>query len=240
MNPLLEVEGLTVTFGGARALDEVTFTLEAGTAMAVVGANGSGKTTLLNALSGTVPATGRIRCAATDTMPLPGWIRARGLIARTLQRPSIFPRLTPHENLAIARWVAGQPRAHRAAGRVLQVIRAVRTPLAVQLEQGKPPLPDNPAWLQVERAFATGTSVVLLDEPLAGQPAVWHGSILARVAAHKEKGGAAIVVEHHIDAVLPAIERILELERGRVSFLGSREAYLQRRNARANGTLVPT
>jgi ABC-type branched-subunit amino acid transport system ATPase component len=79
--------------------------------------------------------------------------------------------------------------------------------------------------LQIERAFSSTESVLLLDEPLAGKPQLWRKFVVDKIQRHKSAGGSVIVVEHNLDSILPAVDRILLLDKGRVKFLGSPHDY---------------
>src|SRR5256885_17166183 len=97
--PLVEVEGLSKRFGGVRAVHEVSFVLEEGELLGIMGPNGSGKTTLFNLIAGALsPDSGRIRFDGADIGGLPAHRVCAAGVARTFQLVPPFPGLTPLEN----------------------------------------------------------------------------------------------------------------------------------------------
>ena len=226
--PLLTVANLQVSFGGATALDEIEVTLSQGEALAVVGPNGSGKTSLLNALSGLVQCKGIVELSGRDIVRLPGWIRARLGLRRTFQHPRQFDGLDWDGNIRLASFASAQRPLGSLLKRISATVKAAFVPLTSSRErsQSQRATHEIPARLQLERAFDPQASVVLLDEPLAGKPASWISDVLDHIRTHKKGGGSVIIVEHNVQAILPVIDRVLMLDKGRAKFLGSVEDYL--------------
>jgi branched-chain amino acid transport system permease protein len=222
---ILEIRDLSVAFGGISAIERINLSISRRQVVAVVGANGSGKTSLLNAICGLVPSSGNVKLIGCDITKEPAWVRARRGIARTLQMPRDFAGLNDVENLALADWTASQEPRSRLFSRLRCVCRAA---LKGVLQKGTPSSHQQvraAMTIQTERAFAQRGSVVLLDEPLAGQSSSWRTHIRAHIEHHKLNGGAVIVVEHNLESVLPSVDRILMLDKGKTMFLGSKEEF---------------
>jgi len=224
--PILAITNLHVSFGGATALDGIEVTLSQGEALAVVGPNGSGKTSLLNALSGLVQCDGNVELSGRDIIRLPSWIRARLGIRRTFQHPRQFDGLGWDGNIRLASFTSAQRPLNSLLKRITATLKAALVPLTFSRSQILSSGHENPARLQLERAFDPHACVVLLDEPLAGKPASWISDVLNRIRTHKKSGGSVIVVEHNVQGILPVIDRVLMLDKGRAKFLGSVEDYL--------------
>ena len=116
--PLLEVEALTVQFGGLTAVDAVSFTLDEGEIVGLIGPNGAGKTTCFSLITGFLPPTGgRVRFRGRTLTGLPPHEIAREGVVRTFQKTSLFPRLTVHENVMIGQQAQLTPRVWAALAR---------------------------------------------------------------------------------------------------------------------------
>ena len=115
MSAALTVDGLSVAFGGVKAVDGLSFSVETGIIKGVIGPNGAGKTTLFNAISGFVgPQAGRVRLADRDVTRLSPQARAALGLARTFQNLQLFARMTVLENVMVGAharlasgWLAG-------------------------------------------------------------------------------------------------------------------------------------
>jgi sulfate-transporting ATPase len=235
--PLLEVSDLTVRFGGILALDRISFKVDYGETLAIVGPNGCGKTTLLNALSGFVKASGSIRIEGKEIASKPAWWRARRGFGRTMQVPRCFESLTLEENLGLANWATKLKASTNPLTRASQVIFSCFEPLLTPAQN-----PSTFAGLekaveaQLRRVFETsGSKLVMLDEPFAGQGKVCRDWVLSRIrggdrsVAGSGLGPAVLVIEHHLDMILPVVDRVLALSRGQISFWGTKGEYNDKR-----------
>ncbi len=110
--PLLEVDGVSKTFGGIAAVSEVSISVRPGESVGLVGPNGAGKTTLFNCVGGQLrPERGRVELEGVDLLDLPTYKRARLGIGRTYQRIEVFPDMTVWDHLLVAvraRWCTGR------------------------------------------------------------------------------------------------------------------------------------
>jgi branched-chain amino acid transport system ATP-binding protein len=221
---MLEVAGLTKSFGALRASDGIDFDVREGETHAVIGPNGAGKTTFISQLAGNLrPDSGRIRFAGEDVTALPAPRRARKGLARSFQITSIYREFTALENVALAVQASSghsfrfwrpafRDEALRApAEKILHDVglaeRAGAT--AANLSHGEQ------RQLEVAMALATQPRLLLLDEPMAGMGAEESQRMIAFLAALKQRH-AIVLVEHDMDAVFRLADRISVLVYGRV------------------------
>ena len=114
---MLEVEELTVRFGGLTAVNGVTFSVDEGAIVGLIGPNGAGKTTCFSLITGFLPpSVGQVRFRGRPLTGLPPHVIAREGVVRTFQKTSLFPRLTVHENVMIGQQARLRPRARRRSG----------------------------------------------------------------------------------------------------------------------------
>lgn len=229
MTALLEVRGLTKSFGGLKVASGVDLTLEPGARMALIGPNGAGKTTLVNLITGALDASGgSVRLMGEDISALsePGRA-ARGLI-RTFQVTRLFRSMTVAENLrigAIQQQRAGYRFLRRAAearaldeafARVLAQLRLegrADTP-AARLAYGEQRL------VELGLALIMRPRVLLLDEPAAGVPQSESHIIMDAIAALPEDLGV-VFIEHDMDLVFRFATEIAVLVAGAVICRGT-------------------
>jgi branched-chain amino acid transport system ATP-binding protein len=227
MTVLLETRNVSKSYGPLRALDDVSFKIEAGELVSVVGPNGAGKTTLVNLLTGLLkPSSGEVLFMGQSIAGLgPVTLADRGL-ARAFQLIAIFPRLTVAETIAAAvvsrqkkRWrmfsrLSADRDVDMRVGEVADIfgLRHRLDTVAAALSQGEKKL------LDVASAFALDPQVILLDEPTSGvSTADKHAIMKTLIAAGKAAGVKGIVlVEHDMDLVAAYSHRIVALAEGRV------------------------
>jgi ABC-type branched-subunit amino acid transport system ATPase component len=242
--PALEVSGVSVTFGGIKALDEVILTAAAGEVVGIIGPNGAGKTTLFDVISGFTNArSGQVTLEGTDVTDVSAAGRARLGLGRSFQDSRLFSALSVRDTLAVAleRFVdAGDP-----LNAVLRLPLMVDTEAAVEaraeelielfgltrfadkfvseLSTGTRRLVDLAA------VVAHAPSVVLLDEPSSGvaqREVEAMGELLKNVQARL--GATLVVVEHDIAFVADLADRLVALDRGRVMAEGEPADVLDR------------
>jgi len=213
--PLLEVEGLSRSFGGVAAVRDVSFAVQAGEIVGVMGPNGSGKTTLFNLITGALaPDAGRVRIAGEDVTGLsPHRICAKG-IARTFQLVHPSPGLTALENVLVGQ-LYGRGRLP-FTGAVAEAERLLGT---VGLG-GKGNLPAaqltvvDRKRLDLARALATAPRVLLMDEFMAGLTPAEAGEAIALIRILQGQGVTLVIVEHIVWALLDLSHRIVVLSAG--------------------------
>ena len=210
---MLALEGVSLSFGGLRAVESASFTLAEGSIVALVGPNGAGKTTLFNLISGfLVPERGRIRFEGRDITGMPPErIAALGLV-RTFQIVQPFARLSVRENIAVGAHLrlAGRRKALAMADEI-----AERLGIAHQLDQPAGELTvAGRKRLELARALATAPRLLLLDEVMAGLNPRELDDIAAVIRAISAGGVTLLLIEHVMRAVMSLAERVLVLNDG--------------------------
>ncbi|HEV8615735.1 MAG TPA: ABC transporter ATP-binding protein [Methylomirabilota bacterium] len=212
---LLEVEGVSKSFGGVRAVHDVSFTLEEGELLGIMGPNGSGKTTLFNLIAGALaPDAGRIRLGGHDIAgQAPHRVCARG-IARTFQLVRPFGGLSALDNVLIGR-LYGRARASTSeaiaeAERLLDLVGlagrgAVPAAHLTLIDRKR---------LELARALATSPRLLLLDEFMAGLNPAETGVAMALVRRLQAAGLTLLMVEHIVWALMDLSRRIIVLSAG--------------------------
>jgi branched-chain amino acid transport system ATP-binding protein len=226
---ILEVRGLTKSFGALLASDNVELRVREGETHAIIGPNGAGKTTLIGQLAGELrPDSGSVRFAGEDITALSASERARKGLARSFQITSIYADFSALENVMLAVqaqaghsfrfWgAAREERALRSAARgVLEEVGlgARADALGATLAHGEQ------RALEIAMALAGRPRLLLLDEPVAGMGAEETQRMIAFLATLKG-GKTIILVEHDMDAVFSLADRISVLVYGRIIASGS-------------------
>ncbi|MDS1140237.1 ATP-binding cassette domain-containing protein [Pusillimonas sp. SM2304] len=217
---MLELDALTVRFGGLTAVDAVTLTAGRDEVLGLVGPNGAGKTTLFNAVSGLVrPTGGRIRFESDNLLNAPLHRRARMGIGRTFQIPQPLHELTVRENLVVAqRFGTGRVDDERIA-EVLDFTglagRAGRNAAAeLALTELKA--------LEIAKALCTDPRLLLLDEVLAGLETSAKRRFMHMLAdLHKRFSVGILIIEHDIDIISQLCDRVAALDFGKLIALGT-------------------
>jgi branched-chain amino acid transport system ATP-binding protein len=214
---LLEARGLAKTFGGLRAVNDLSFSVRAGEILGLLGPNGSGKTTVFNLIAGTLaPDRGAVRFDGRDMTALAPHRRAALGIARTFQLVRVLAGLTVLDNVLVARLFgrvrAGAVREARAeAMECLAFVglagKAARPAASLTLAERKS--------LEVARALATGPRLLLLDEPAAGLNPTEVGALLALLRKIRTGGVTIVIVEHNVGAIRDLCDRVVVLNAGR-------------------------
>jgi branched-chain amino acid transport system ATP-binding protein len=219
---ILEANGLSVSFGGLRAVDDVSFAAERNRITAIIGPNGAGKSTLFNLISGALrPRTGRVVFdGQTCTGAAPHRMQALGL-GRSFQITSLFPELTVAENLRlgaqvlepIGRWFLPVHFNRAARERVDALLNyfglaSNAGELAGTLSHG------DQRRLEIAMSNAAGPKLLLLDEPTQGMS---HGDTAATAQLIKELGRriTVLLIEHDIDLVMAISDHVIVMAQGR-------------------------
>ena len=214
---MIETRGLTLHFGGLRAVDGVDFTLQAGEIHALIGPNGAGKTTFVSLLSGRrLPQSGTIRLGGEDITRLPAHARVRRGIAYTFQITSIFPRLTVFDNVAIAVQATGaRDLAARTRAALARVgLQGLEAQVAQTLSYGHQRL------LELAMGLAITPRVLILDEPTQGLAASEIEGFKALVRG-LVPDTTVLLIEHNMEVVMDLATRITVLNFGQLLATGT-------------------
>ncbi|MDA8371147.1 MAG: ATP-binding cassette domain-containing protein [Nocardiopsaceae bacterium] len=238
---LLSAADLNKSYGGVRAVREVSLDVGPGEVVGLIGPNGAGKTTLVDLLSGTQSAdSGRITLRGRVISGAPSR-RARAGLARTFQYPQLAPDLTVWENILLGR-------LHRRMGSAWGIMRtAVRSLLrpvhrddadevdricaALHISEPQRLWSDltlgEQRLIEVARALAQEPDVLLLDEPFAGSDAEGEAGIRRAVATVSGRGHGVVLVDHNVDIVASLVERVVLMDQGAVAFEGPPDECLR-------------
>jgi branched-chain amino acid transport system permease protein len=225
---VLELENLSMQFGGVRALHEVSLTVRDGEVFGIIGPNGAGKTTLFNCVTGVFhPTAGRILLDGKPIVGKPPHQICRAGVARTFQNIRLFPDMTALENVLVGTdadhktsvpgALIGTPRHYREeregraeAQRLLDFVGISRraNEAARNLPYG------DQRRLEIARAMATRARVLLLDEPAAGMNPSEKQSLVALIREIRSVGLTVVLIEHDMGLVMQICDRIAVLDFG--------------------------
>ncbi len=210
MTPVLEVQDISRSFGGLRAVDKLSFDIGTDEIVGLLGPNGSGKTTALHLISGALrPDRGSVRFQGSEMAAAPAHKRARAGIARTFQLVRVFQTMTVRENVQ-AGLMFGRGN-HRA------------DPTALLARVGLAALAGRPAQeltyidqkrLELARALALEPRLLLLDEWLAGLNPSELVEAVALVRSLRGTGVSVLMVEHVMDAIRSLCDRCIVMNSG--------------------------
>ncbi|MCM0674425.1 ABC transporter ATP-binding protein [Micromonospora phytophila] len=227
--PLLEVDHVTLRFGGVVALNDVTFTLYKGEILGLIGPNGAGKTTCFNAMTGVYrPTEGEIRFKGQRTSgKRRSWITKAG-IARTFQNIRLFPEMTALENVMVG------ADAHHKTSVIAAMLRLPRhwkeerhgrdkaheLLRFVGIDRRAGDLARNLSYgeqrrLEIARALATDPTLLCLDEPAAGFTPAEKEELLGLIRKIRDNGTTVLLIEHDMRLVMGVTDRIVVLEFGK-------------------------
>jgi branched-chain amino acid transport system ATP-binding protein len=227
VTPVLRTTGVSVSFGGVRAVVDVDLEVGPGQLVGLIGPNGAGKTTFIDAVTGFVRSTGRIELDGNDLTGLPPHARARLGLARTWQSIDLFDDLTVGENLLVAShhpslWgmfkdTLGGSRERTAARDPLVEllgIDAFADALPSELPQGQRKL------VGIARALVARPRLVCLDEPAAGLDTSESEELGRQLRRLADGGQAMLLVDHDMGLVLGICDWVVVLEFGEVIAAG--------------------
>ena len=213
---ILTVAQVAKSFGAAMVLTDVSFQVDPGELVGVIGPNGSGKTTLFGIVSGQLrPNAGSVTLAGEDVTGLPAAERARRGIGRTFQVPQSFANMTVFENLLVpARFAAGLASAD-ASELAMEVLEWTGFVGRERTLAGALPLLDRKR-LELARALATRPRLLLLDEIAGGLTDDEAAAIAEMVQGLPALGMAVVWIEHLVHVLTRTVSRILVLGNGRI------------------------
>jgi branched-chain amino acid transport system ATP-binding protein len=224
----LEIIGLRKTFGGLRAINDVSFAVPRGNLTALIGPNGAGKTTLFNLITGLFAAdAGEVRCFDRPLAGMAPNAVARFGLLRTFQTARVFPGMTALENVLVGAhrhmrthpfaqmlWLPGARREERLlvdqAEVLLELVglSAFRDTAASSLPVGAQKL------VELCRALMARPRLLLLDEPAAGLNDSETAELAALLRAVRDNGVTVLVVEHNMSLVMDVADQVIVLDLG--------------------------
>jgi branched-chain amino acid transport system ATP-binding protein len=212
---MLEVRGLSKSFGGLKAVDQASLDVRQGEIIGLIGPNGAGKTTLFAAIAGFhAPDAGRVAFEGKDITGLaPHRICAAGMV-RTFQITQPFAKISVRENIMVGAYfrTADRKLAERAAEAVASMVG-----MAGQLDQmGADLTVAGRKRLELARALATRPRLLLLDEVMAGLNPTEITEIVQVIRAIRDSGVTILLIEHVMQAVTSLAERVYVLNQGRM------------------------
>jgi len=234
---LLVADGVTKTFAGITALDDVSLDVNQREIVGLIGPNGAGKTTFFNCLLGVLkPDGGSVRFEGRDLTRVPTYKRARLGIARTFQRIELFAGMSPREHFLIAE------RVRNGSGALWKDVLFRGRPTSGEKQRaqemvdmlGLAPVADRKVeslslgvgrLVEIGRALMTQPKLVLLDEPSSGLDRHETEQLAVTLrAVQREQGIAVLLVEHDVELVRKLVERVFVLDFGTLIASGPTEA----------------
>ncbi len=237
MSEILRVENIAKYFGGIRAVDGVSFNLEKGQLVGLIGPNGSGKTTLINVISGVYkPDKGKIFFKGEDITGMDPWTIYHKGIVRSFQVPRLFQKMLVFENVMVAHrnqkgenpliaplhrmWESQELEYGRKSLKSLvefQLSR-VRNNWSTELSGGQMKL------VEITRAMMSEPSLLLLDEPAAGVAPKLAMEIFSHIIRLRDEYNLTfLIVEHRLDILFNYVERVLVMNYGELIYDGDPE-----------------
>jgi branched-chain amino acid transport system ATP-binding protein len=234
MGGLLDVSDLRKSFGGLRAVDDVTLEIEPKSITILVGPNGSGKTTLINTIMGIYkPDSGSVFFGGTDVTGWPPRKLYKLGMTRTFQTPQLFAKMTVLENLLVVEkvhpgesilkayfrnlWIQKEEAAVESAMKIIDTLglTSVWDSRTSTLSGGQTKL------VEIGRAMMSGASLLLLDEPISGvNPTLAH-EIFGKVKGLRDEYGITfLIVEHRLDIALQYTDKVAAMASGKLIATG--------------------
>jgi len=221
MSALLNIDGLSVAYGQVSALRDVSISINAGEAVALVGANGAGKSTLFKSIVGFLrPRSGRLQFLGRDMAGVSPERRARLGLGYAPEGRRVFPGMTVRENLEVAVFASKGEREQRLqrAFALFPQLAERHAQLAWQLSGGQQQM------LAIGRALMGRPRLLLLDEPSLGLSPKLADEVLAAVRVIIQDGTAVLLAEQNVRKALTYCERAYVLEVGKVVLSGATSA----------------
>lgn len=235
MSAVLEVEGLSKSFQGLRAVTDLRFAVNEGEVLGMIGPNGAGKTTAVNLMSGTIkPDKGRVRFNGTDVTGMPTHRMVTMGLVRTFQSAMIYPERTVWQNVmrgsfaqsyrgfwpsvagSKAQRLAWDAATNRAEGLISGLnLKEYRNTVAGSLPYGRQKA------LGLAIALASEPKIVLLDEPAAGLNAEEADRIADVIKGINASGVTVMVIDHNMRFIARLCDRVIVLHHGTALCVGT-------------------
>ena len=227
---LLHIRNLNKSFGGLKAIQDVTLDLPAGVITTLVGPNGAGKTTLFNLITGhLIPESGSVHWLGKPLKGIEPWKIARLGIARTFQDLRLFSQMTVEENIMTVMersswlWQGGRVAAEKRVTEILEETQLAdkRLERAVDLAYAER------KFLSLARIMASEAKLWLLDEPASGLDPRSFERFVALLRNYAARGITICIIEHNLDIVIKLSDRVAFLDQGKLLAQGSSQDILK-------------
>jgi branched-chain amino acid transport system ATP-binding protein len=231
MTALLEVENLRVAYGKIEAVKGISFTVDAGQVVTLIGTNGAGKTTTLRTLSGLLkPSGGTIRFEGKDLSKVPAHKVVSLGLAHSPEGRHIFPRMSIEDNLRLGAYLrddkAGIAKDIQRAYDLFPILGERRRQAAGTLSGGEQQM------LAMGRALMSQPKLLMLDEPSMGLSPIMMQKIMATITELKSQGTTILLVEQNAQAALSLADQGYVMEVGKITLTGSGQELLHDESVR--------
>lgn len=225
---MLEIKNIHKEFGGIKAVDGCSFSVEDGKITALIGPNGAGKTTLFNIITGFMKQdSGKILHKNKEISQVPDYKRAELGLSRTFQTIRLFPKMTVMENMLVAMpdanenifraifWTRGIKSQEKILGwKALELLKFVDlhakvNELAGNLSYGQQKL------LEIAKALASEPEILMLDEPASGVNPTMLNKIHDLIIELKKRGKTILFIEHNMEFVMNLADKVIVLDYGK-------------------------
>ncbi|MEM9307919.1 MAG: ATP-binding cassette domain-containing protein [Pseudomonadota bacterium] len=215
MSALLEIEGLSKSFGAVVVADQTSFQVDQGAAIGVLGPNGAGKTSLFHLITGVLSSdAGQIRFDGQDITHVAAANRCKLGIARSFQVPHPFVGMTVFENALVGATEGAGLRGHEAEDHVIGVLEQTGLLPKANVRAGALTLLERKR-LEMARALAARPKLLLLDEIAGGLTEAECVALIDTIQTVHKAGTTIIWIEHVVHALLAVVERLIVIDFGR-------------------------
>ncbi|CAN0599321.1 unnamed protein product, partial [Ectocarpus sp. 12 AP-2014] len=226
MSPILQLNGLSKSFGAITVADDLSYALGEGEALGIIGPNGAGKTTMFNLITGTLaPNSGKISFQGQDVTKHSAARRCRAGMARSFQVPQPFSGMTVFENAMIAATQAAGLSGHDAERLCIEVLEQTELLSKANTVSGSLTLLDRKR-LELTRALCAKPKLLMLDEIAGG---LTDGECVSLINTIKDihKSGVSIIwIEHVVHALLAVVDRLIVIDFGKKITEGEPKAIM--------------
>ncbi len=227
MAPILEVRDLSKRFGKVVTADEVSFSVEQGSALGVVGPNGAGKSTLLSLISGVLPMDGgTIMFDGRDITGTSAGVRSELGIARSFQIPRPFVDMTVFENVYVGAAFGGRSKGQAGYTAAAEALEIAGLAHVSNVPAGQLRLLDRKR-LELARALATRPRLILLDEIAGGLTEKELPPLIDMIRGLRDSGVTVIWIEHIVHALLAVVDELMCLAFGRILAAGDPQQVMR-------------
>lgn len=215
MTPILQLDGVSKSFGAITVAEDLSYTLRQGEALGIIGPNGAGKTTMFNLITGTLPSNGgTITFQGQDVTRHSAAKRCRAGMARSFQVPQPFSGLSVFENAMIAATQAAGLKGRAAEEKCLEVLDQTALLDKANVRAGSLTLLDRKR-LELTRALCANPTLLMLDEIAGGLTDAECGSLIATIKDIHASGVSIIWIEHVVHALMAVVDRLIVIDFGR-------------------------